>query len=305
MLSAIKAIPCALTQIVLIKYFSYLAKAKGLFKKKNLKNEHAFITGAGCGLGKTIAKILSRKGVKITIADVNTKAAEDTSKEINSLGGKATFIYCDVSKPESVALAAKHARSLFGPPTILINNAGIVRGKEIEKLTQNDIELTTKINQIAHFITIKEFLPDMLSQNKGHIVTISSNAGLIGVRMLSDYCASKFAVMGLDEALRVEMKSKRKNIKTTCICPYYINTGMFDGVKTNSFILPLLDMNRVAERIVLAIEQEEEMVTVPFITSLIPMLRTILSVKSFDRMMKGLGISASMEDFKGSQSAKL
>ena len=287
MLAAIKKLPtCTLTKVVLINYIAYLLKSKGYFKKKSLKGEHAFITGAGSGLGKTIAKIMALKGACVTIGDVNLKAAEDTYKEIKALGGNATYVFCDVSKQDSVLKAATHSTTALGPVTILVNNAGIVKGKEIDQLSSKDIELTMNINLSAHFNTIRAFLPHMLKENKGHIITISSNAGLVGVRKLTDYCASKFGVLGLDESLRIEMKHRGKNIKTTCICPYYINTGMFDGVKSKSWLLPILDMKKVAERIVLAIEQEEEMLALPFLTSLIPLLRATLPVKYFDNIMQ-------------------
>jgi len=87
---------------------------------------------------------------------------------------------------------------------------------------------------------VREFLPDMIKRNEGHIVSIASMAGHTGVNGLVDYCASKFGAIGFDESLRNEMKSLNSKVRTTCICPYYINTGMFDGVKTN-FLLPILD----------------------------------------------------------------
>jgi len=86
------------------------------------------------------------------------------------------------------------------------------------------------VNCTSHHYTVRQFLPDMLKQNKGHIVTIASVAGLTACSGLVDYCASKFGAVGFDESLRVEMKTLKKNIKTTCICPYFINTGMFEGV---------------------------------------------------------------------------
>jgi all-trans-retinol dehydrogenase (NAD+) len=81
--------------------------------------------------------------------------------------------------------------------------------------------------------TVKSFLPAMLSRNHGHIVTIASAAGLFGTNGLVDYCASKFAAVGFDETLRAELWAQRKTgVHTTVVCPFYINTGMFEGAKT-------------------------------------------------------------------------
>ncbi len=94
----------------------------------------------------------------------------------------------------------------YGPVTILINNAGIVSGKKILDNKEQTIQKTFQVNAISHTITVKEFLPDMLKKNKGHIVSIASMAGIVGVPGLADYCGSKFAVFGVDESLRLELK---------------------------------------------------------------------------------------------------
>lgn len=97
------------------------------------------------------------------------------------------------------------------------------------------------INTTAHHWTVRETLPDMLANNHGHIVTIASIAGWVGVRGLADYCASKFGAVGFDESLRFELRAKKSKVKTTCICPYFINTGMFDGAKSRfPLLLPIL-----------------------------------------------------------------
>ena len=151
-----------------------------------------------------------------------------------------TFI-CDVSNKESIENAGKIARQNFGPVTLLINNAGIVSGKTILENSDFMMKKTIEVNTLAHLYTIREFLPDMLRIKRGHIVSICSIAGLVGTPGLSDYCASKFGAFAIDECLRSEMKKNGHNyIKTTCICPFFINTGMFDGVKSY-FPFPILD----------------------------------------------------------------
>mmetsp|Transcript_53528 Transcript_53528/g.81215 ORF Transcript_53528/g.81215 Transcript_53528/m.81215 type:complete len:96 (-) Transcript_53528:154-441(-) len=94
----------------------------------------------------------------------------------------------------------------------------------------------------------------MLKKNKGHIVTIASIAGHAGVQGLADYCASKFGAVGFDESLRHELRFQKSKVKTTCINPYYINTGMFDGVKSKfPIILPILGESYTSQRIINAI----------------------------------------------------
>ena len=149
-------------------------------------------------------------------------------------------VECDVSNRESIANAGKVARENFGVVTILINNAGIVSGKKILENSEFMMKKTIEVNTIAHLYTIKEFMPDMIKINKGHIVSIASLAGIIGTPGMADYSASKFGAVAIDECLRTEIIKMGYNIHTTCICPYFINTGMFEGVKS-ARVLSILD----------------------------------------------------------------
>ena len=139
----------------------------------------------------------------------------------------------------------------------------------------------------------------MISQKRGHIVTIASVAGLCGVAGLSDYCASKFGAVGLDSSVRYELihKGVDKYVKTTCICPYFIDTGMFDGAKP-SFPLYFLKPERVADRVVAAIRQEEALVVIPYRANVV-FLCKLLPTGLQDLVGDWLGVTKAMENFKG------
>ena len=135
----------------------------------------------------------------------------------------------------------------------MVNNAGIVSGVSTMELTDPMIEKTMQVNTISHIHTIREFLPGMIEAKRGHLVSIASIAGLVGVPNLTDYCASKFGAVAIDEAVRLELSSKGLNyIKTTCICPYFISTGMFTGAK-KAFPMYILSPTEVADRIIAAV----------------------------------------------------
>ena len=138
--------------------------------------------------------------------------------------------------------------------TVLVNNAGIVSAKPITELSDQMIERTFAVNTLSHFYTIKEFLPGMIEKKRGHVVTIASMAAFCGIPMLSDYTASKGGAFLCDESLRHELyKSGHSSyIKTTCICPYFINTGMFDGAK-GAFPFKILEPKPVVDRIMNAV----------------------------------------------------
>jgi all-trans-retinol dehydrogenase (NAD+) len=156
------------------------------------------------------------------------------------------------------------------------------------------------VNTTAHLYTIREFLPDMIRLNHGHIVSISSIAGTVGCPGLGEYCASKFGAFAIDECLRLEIKKMNKNIKTTCICPYFINTGMFDGVEGKWF-LPILDQHWVVNRIVTAVRQNEPVVLMPWNANAFFILRGILPTFISDWLFKVCGAFESMDTFKGRQ----
>lgn len=156
------------------------------------------------------------------------------------------------------------------------------------------------VNINAHFWTTRAFLPDMIQRKSGHIVTIASMAGHVATPGLSDYSASKFAAVGFNESLRVELKKKgHKGIYTTSICPFFINTGMFEGVKSRwGFLMPILDQDYVADRIVTAIIKNEEEVVLPFVMNFLPLVR-MFPVYIQDIIFRFMGVHDSMNEFIG------
>ncbi|XP_046803123.1 estradiol 17-beta-dehydrogenase 11 [Lucilia cuprina] len=147
--------------------------------------------------------------------------------------------------------------------SLLINNAGVVSGLHLLDTPDHLIERSFNVNVMAHFWTTKAFLPKMIENQRGHIATIASLAGHVGITKLVDYCASKFAAVGFDEALRLELEVLgHTNIQTTCVCPFFIQqTGMFDDV--NARWVPTLNPNDVADRVITAIQKNEKIAIIP------------------------------------------
>ncbi len=132
----------------------------------------------------------------------------------DTIGSDSSIIHvvCDVSDLNSVKESARIAKDKFGPVNLLINNAGIVSGKSILDLSDTMMKKTLEVNTLSHLYTIREFLPDMIALNKGHVVSIASIAGVVGLPKGSDYSASKFGAFAIDECLRLEMKKNNYNI---------------------------------------------------------------------------------------------
>merc|ERR1712181_175138 len=174
-----------------------------------------------------------------------------------------------------------------GPVTILVNNAGIVSGNTLLDTPDNKIVKTFEVNVFAHFWTIKAFLPD----------NIASLAGHAGTNKLVDYCSSKFAAVGLDEAFRVELAVQGHSdyIKTTVVCPYYISTGMFAGVYSK--IIPILEPEYVADKAVVGCLANREIVLLPWWSMFLLILKNLVPTPAFMKLATAFGFNCSMDQF--------
>ncbi|WP_028316185.1 SDR family oxidoreductase [Desulfatibacillum aliphaticivorans] len=267
---------------------------------KNLKGQLVLITGAGSGIGRKMAHYFAREGSRLVLAATTMAGLEKVASEVEELGAEARPYTVDVSDREQVYAMAGEIKKDLGKVDVLVNNAGVVSGKPFLECEDEQLERTLSVNVLGHFWTVKAFLPDMIEANHGHIVTMSSSAGWIGVNSLVDYSASKFANVGFDEAIRLELrKNGVKGVGTTCVCPFFTDTGMFDGVKTRySFLLPILKEDEVAQRVVKAVKKGKTMLKMPPFTHTIPLLR-VLPTAVIDFLAVHLGVTSSMDEFRG------
>ena len=265
-----------------------------------IAGRHALITGGASGIGRLMALKLARAGARVTIWDINPTNLETVVAELAAVPGcQARGFQCDVSARQQVYDRAAETAAANGPVDILINNAGVVSGKDFLDLPDEKIAATFDVNVLALFWAGKAFLPAMIARNSGHVVTIASASGLIGVARLADYAASKWAAVGFDESLRAELRTAAPGVMTTVICPFYINTGMFRGVRSRfPWLLPILEEDDVAERVVHAIRRNQRRVMLPWLVHLVPALR-VLPLGVFDWVANFLGINTSMKDFVG------
>eukprot|EP00397_Hematodinium_sp_SG-2012_P053454 GEMP01063814.1.p1 GENE.GEMP01063814.1~~GEMP01063814.1.p1 ORF type:complete len:165 (+),score=42.16 GEMP01063814.1:477-971(+) len=160
------------------------------------------------------------------------------------------------------------------------------------------LRLVFEVNVMQLFFVSQAFLPDMIQRNQGHIVTIASISGIVGVNRLADYGTSKWAAVGFSENLRTELKAMKSKIRTTVILPMFVDTGMFDGVKP-PWLLPLLAPDVVTTRIIDAVVNGDEVVGLPCWVPTIVTIGRLLPTWLFDRSLTLLGVNSSMEEFRG------
>ncbi|XP_070533995.1 estradiol 17-beta-dehydrogenase 11-like [Ptychodera flava] len=210
-----------------------LAYVESLFRlfvppgRKSVDGQVVLITGAGHGIGRCLAIKFAKLGAHLVLWDINETGNEETAAEVRGIGADVSTYTVDVTKKEDVRSVAERVKEEVGDVDILVNNAGILHGLELLRLSDSQIERLMNVNIMAHFWTVRAFLPAMLERQHGHVVSIAAAAGKCGIGKLVDYSASKFAVVGFTEALAIEIREmKISGVYTTTVLPYFVDTGM-------------------------------------------------------------------------------
>jgi len=260
-----------------------------------IKNKKILITGGANGLGKAMGEIVLSRGATLIIWDKDEFALDATIAEFSNYG-KIYGYHLDISNKDKCREIFNQTKEKHGNVDILINNAGVTVGKYFHEHTSDDISLLIEINVLAAMNIANLALSGMIEQNSGHICNISSCAGLIGSPKMSVYAASKWAILGWSESLKVEMKRLKKNVKITSVTPYYMNTEMFKNIKSR---VPILDSKKLATDIICAIEKNRSTLGVPWSMRRIRFLQSILPAKFFEMFLdKFLGIYQASESFE-------
>ena len=196
-----------------------------LFKARgwdNWADEIAVVTGGSSGIGRDIVERLARQGVRVAVFDI-----VDLPKEMQG-SANIKFYRCDVTSPESVASAADAVRRDLGHPSILINNAGLANTASIIDTDPGYLQKIMGVNLLSHWYTTKQFVPNMVQNNKGHVVTIASLASFVSLCTSAPYSATKAGVLAFHEVLTSEIKHQYKspNVLTTVVHPNFVRTNL-------------------------------------------------------------------------------
>ncbi|KAM6261575.1 17-beta-hydroxysteroid dehydrogenase 13-like [Porphyrio hochstetteri] len=245
--------------------YSYLEAAVKLFvpaRRKSVSGELVLVTGAGHGVGRATALEFAKRRSRLVLWDVNKSGIEDTAAECEKLGATAHAFVVDCSKREEIYRAADKVKKEIGDVSILVNNAGVITAADLLSTQDHQIERMFEVNILAHMWTTRAFLPAMMDNNHGHIVTVASAAGHFGTSYMVAYCSSKFAAVGFHKALTEELSTLGKDgIKTTCLCPVFINTGFVKNPTTR--LGKILEIEEVVDALMEGILTNQKMVFVP------------------------------------------
>lgn len=266
-----------------------------------IKGSTVLITGGASGIGKLMGECCLQEGAqRLIIWDIDREKTEEVASSLLSKGYEVHTYNMDVSNLDEIVMAAADVNQKFGGIDLLINNAGVIVGKEFRHHTHREIDFTMRINVDAFMHLALEFIPGMIERKKGHIINIASAAGLVASPKMSVYVASKHAVVGWSESLRLELEAISKDLHVTTVTPSYISTGMFDGV--HSPIVPLLKPEKAARKIIDGVKKNKIYVRLPRIVFIVPFAKGILPQRWFDVVAgKWFGFHKSMDAFKGRQ----
>jgi short-subunit dehydrogenase len=264
-----------------------------------IKGSNVLITGGASGIGKIMGRMALEKGARnLIIWDINIAAIEAVKQEFKELGNVYGY-RVDVSSNDTVVNTYKRVLEDCGEVDILINCAGIVTSnKTFDQMSADEITRTININTIAPMFVAHAMLPGMLRRNRGHICTITSAGGMLSNPKMSVYAASKWGATGWSDSVRIELQEMKSKVRITTVAPYYINTGMFDGVK--SPIIPILKPEYVSRKVLRAIEKNKNFAGIPFGFHFIRFWQAFLPTRVFDFFFgKVFGIYHAMDKFTG------
>ncbi|AKK30051.1 SDR family NAD(P)-dependent oxidoreductase [Mycobacterium sp. EPa45] len=191
---------------------------------KDLAGRVVVITGAGSGIGRELAVLAARRGASLSLCDRDEVGLGHTLTLVRDWGVEADGHVVDVSDAEQMAVFGKTTIEQFGAPDLVINNAGVAVIGGIMDTTLADWDRLLGVNVMGVVHGINAFVPAMAERGSGHVVNVASAAGLLANPQLGGYSASKHAVVGLSEALRIELAPR--HVGVTAVCPGIINTAI-------------------------------------------------------------------------------
>jgi short-subunit dehydrogenase len=268
---------------------------------RSLTGKRVLITGGAAGIGRKLTERFAAAGAEILIADLNEEASREAAASLEAGGHRAAAYALDVTELAAVLAVRDRIHRDSGPIDVLVNNAGVVFGGAFLDVPMAKHAATYQVNILGLTAVTHAFLPDLIARPDAHLVNIASASGFIGLPYGSTYAASKWAVIGFSESIRLELGLQgHRHVHTTVVCPSYVATGLFDGaraVRTTAIV----DPERLAHLVVHAVLRNRPYVLTPWIVKVTPFLKGVLPRPIFDAAGSALGVTSGMAGWRGRQ----
>lgn len=232
---------------------------------ETLHQKRVLITGAARGLGQALALRVAAEGARLILVDCELEGLCITAGLVSEAAAEVTTFECDLTDPLQISQTVARIREQFQGIDVLINNAGVAWYGTVANMSAEDWERVLAVNLLAPIQLIREFLPDLQAQPESHVLNVSSVYGLMATNRATAYHCTKFALVGLSEALRAECD--RNGLGVTAFCPGFMQTDLFgpaeDGKpdrRPPAWLCSSTD--RVADKAVKAILRDRRMVVV-------------------------------------------
>ena len=271
---------------------------------KSVEGKNVLITGAAMGMGRLFAeRAIVEHAAAVVLLDVDESTLNDTLDELADGASEVSGYIVDVSDADAVADTAAAVLDEVGLIDVLVNNAGVVRGNHYfwETDLQRDAKFTIDVNTLAPMYVAHAFLPGMIAASGDcRMLNMASAAGFTPNPRMAVYAASKWAVIGWSDSLRLELKQAgHDHVKVTTACPYYTRTGMFDGA-SSAPLLPILEPAEVVEQAWKAMLAGRSFVVMPKTVMLSEMLKGVVPIDVRDFIAdRVIGVYHTMDDFTG------
>ncbi len=224
-----------------------------------LGNRVVLVTGAGRGIGRAIARAFAEEGAHVALMGRTKKNLLEVQKELKPHGVKTAVLPGDVADEGTVSRCVAAAEQALGPIDVLVNNAGIFAQAPLEKIDALVFDRILAVNLRGPFLMCRAVLPGMKSRRRGHIVNISSTAGKRGFAGGSAYCASKFGLVGLSEAMRYDARTH--DVRVTCVFPSTVATDLVKESGLNVDPARAILPDDVAHAVVSVVRMEDRALT--------------------------------------------
>ncbi len=269
-----------------------------------IRGATVLITGGARGMGELFARRAVAGGARaVALWDVDEQAADALAAHLSASGVEVRAYRVDISQRDEIVAGLARTRAELGEPDVLVNNAGIVRGGVFwDNDPDRDIDMTMRVNTLAPMWLTREVLPAMIADTgrPKRILNIASAAGTLANPNMAVYAASKWAMIGWSDSVRLELRARgHRHISVTTFCPSYISTGMFAGAR-GPLLTPIMTPQQATRAAWRAMVRGTPLVLRPWTVKLAMALRGVLPTRAWDAVAdRVFKVYSSMDDFTG------